>query len=220
MPSRSFCREHLAAGARGVKDAAFLLCFAGPTPITSFSPPLPCHPSLASMQLLACSTDTPEVHLAWIKTGRKRGGLGYMQARGWKGGQLLYAAARRLGCVLYTQCSGRTYAAVHVWRPGLHAGWLLCARVCSLGATPTNTQVHHPITHPPPPTLQIPILADVTKAVSARYGVLKRDAGVALRGLYLINPEASRRGWMEGSLELGLAGWAGGSSKSWMWTAG
>lgn len=32
-------------------------------------------------QLLACSTDTPEVHLAWIKTPRKRGGLGYMQAR-------------------------------------------------------------------------------------------------------------------------------------------
>lgn len=38
--------------------------------------------------------------------------------------------------------------------------------------------------------LQIPILADVTKAVSARYGVLKRDAGIALRGLYIINPEA------------------------------
>lgn len=30
-------------------------------------------------QLIAASTDTPEVHLAWIKTPRKRGGLGYMQ---------------------------------------------------------------------------------------------------------------------------------------------
>ena len=27
--------------------------------------------------------------------------------------------------------------------------------------------------------------------MSARYGVLKRDAGIALRGLYIINPEAS-----------------------------
>ncbi len=41
------------------------------------------------------------------------------------------------------------------------------------------------------PCKQIPILADVTKAVAARYGVLKRDAGIALRGLYIINPEAS-----------------------------
>ena len=37
--------------------------------------------------------------------------------------------------------------------------------------------------------MQIPILADVTKEISARYGVLKRDAGIALRGLYIINPE-------------------------------
>ena len=28
-----------------------------------------------------CSTDTPEVHLAWIKTPRRKGGLGLMQAR-------------------------------------------------------------------------------------------------------------------------------------------
>lgn len=65
-------------------------------------------------QLIAASTDTPEVHLAWIRTPRKRGGLGYMQ---------------------------------------------------------------------------IPILADVTKEIAARYGVLKRDVGIALRGLYIINPE-------------------------------
>lgn len=38
-------------------------------------PPLP----PLQKQLIAASTDTPEVHLAWIKTPRKRGGLGYMQ---------------------------------------------------------------------------------------------------------------------------------------------
>jgi hypothetical protein len=43
-------------------------------------------------QLLAASTDTPEVHLAWIKTPRKRGGLGFMQvgaAPGRQGGTQL-----------------------------------------------------------------------------------------------------------------------------------
>ena len=29
----------------------------------------------------------------------------------------------------------------------------------------------------------------VAQSVAARYGVLKRDAGIALRGLYIINPE-------------------------------
>lgn len=52
---------------------------------------------------------------------------------------------------------------------------------------------------------QIPILADVTKSVSARYGALKRDAGIALRGLYLINPEASgAAGCWRGALEAGV----------------
>lgn len=67
-------------------------------------------------QLLAASTDSPEVHLAWIKTPRRQGGLGFMQ---------------------------------------------------------------------------IPILADITKSVAARYGVLKEDQGIALRGLYIINPEGT-----------------------------
>ncbi|PRW59160.1 Thioredoxin-dependent peroxide reductase [Chlorella sorokiniana] len=87
--------------------------FVCPTEIIAFSDRAKEFEAL-NCQLLAASTDTPEVHLAWIKTARKRGGLGFMQ---------------------------------------------------------------------------IPILADVTKAVSARYGVLKRDAGIALRGLYIINPE-------------------------------
>uniref|UniRef100_A0A7S0QX20 thioredoxin-dependent peroxiredoxin n=1 Tax=Pyramimonas obovata TaxID=1411642 RepID=A0A7S0QX20_9CHLO len=37
--------------------------------------------------------------------------------------------------------------------------------------------------------MQIPIVADVTKAISAQYGVLLEDIGIALRGLFIINPE-------------------------------
>ena len=37
--------------------------------------------------------------------------------------------------------------------------------------------------------MRIPILSDITKSVAARYGVLKQDVGIALRGLYIINPE-------------------------------
>lgn len=87
--------------------------FVCPTEIIAFSDRAKEFEAL-DCQLIAASTDTPEVHLAWIRTPRKRGGLGYMQ---------------------------------------------------------------------------IPILADVTKEIAARYGVLKRDAGIALRGLYIINPQ-------------------------------
>jgi len=37
--------------------------------------------------------------------------------------------------------------------------------------------------------MNIPILADLTKEIAARYGVLLESAGIALRGLFLINPE-------------------------------
>lgn len=87
--------------------------FVCPTEIIAFSDRAKEFEAL-NCQLIAASTDTPEVHLAWCKTSRKRGGLGFMQ---------------------------------------------------------------------------IPLLADVTKNIAARYGVLKEDAGVALRGLYIINPE-------------------------------
>jgi alkyl hydroperoxide reductase subunit AhpC len=87
--------------------------FVCPTEIIAFSDRAKEFEAL-NCQLIAASTDTPEVHLAWIRTPRKRGGLGYMQ---------------------------------------------------------------------------IPIIADVTKEIAARYGVLKRDVGIALRGLYIINPE-------------------------------
>ncbi|KAG2431033.1 hypothetical protein HYH02_013465 [Chlamydomonas schloesseri] len=68
----------------------------------------------ANCQLIAASTDTEETHLAWIRTPRNRGGLGFMQ---------------------------------------------------------------------------IPILADTTKDISARYGVLIEKLGIALRGLFIINPQ-------------------------------
>ena len=87
--------------------------FVCPTEIIAFSDRAKEFEDL-NCEVIAASTDTAEVHLAWIKTPRKGGGLGFMQ---------------------------------------------------------------------------IPILADVTKEISARFGVLKRDAGVALRGLYIINPE-------------------------------
>ena len=37
--------------------------------------------------------------------------------------------------------------------------------------------------------LKYPLFADMTKEVSRTYGVLKEDLGVALRGLFIINPE-------------------------------
>lgn len=87
--------------------------FVCPTEIIAFSDRAKEFAAL-NTQLIACSTDTEETHLAWIRTPRSKGGLGYMQ---------------------------------------------------------------------------IPILADTTKAISAKYGVLDPDAGVALRGLFIINPQ-------------------------------
>jgi len=36
--------------------------------------------------------------------------------------------------------------------------------------------------------MQLPLLADVTKEISASYGTLLKDAGIALRGLFIIDP--------------------------------
>mmetsp|Transcript_3167 Transcript_3167/g.5431 ORF Transcript_3167/g.5431 Transcript_3167/m.5431 type:complete len:391 (+) Transcript_3167:51-1223(+) len=87
--------------------------FVCPTEIIAFSDRAKEFEKLGA-QLLACSTDTEETHLAWIRTPRAKGGLGFMQ---------------------------------------------------------------------------IPIIADTTKEVAARYGVLIEKAGIALRGLFIINPE-------------------------------
>ncbi len=65
-------------------------------------------------KVVGISTDTEESHLAWVRTPRRRGGLGHMQ---------------------------------------------------------------------------IPLVADVTKTIAADYGVLIEDIGIALRGLFLIDPE-------------------------------
>jgi alkyl hydroperoxide reductase subunit AhpC len=37
--------------------------------------------------------------------------------------------------------------------------------------------------------MKIPILADKTKKIAREYGVLLEDAGVALRGLFIIDPK-------------------------------
>lgn len=87
--------------------------FVCPTEITAFSDRSKEFEALGA-QVIAASTDTPEVHLAWIKTARRRGGLGHVR---------------------------------------------------------------------------IPIVADVRKEVAASFGVLSAEAGVAYRGLFIINPE-------------------------------
>lgn len=89
--------------------------FVCPTEIIAFSDRAKEFEAL-NCQLIAASTDTEECHLAWIRTPRNRGGLGYMQ---------------------------------------------------------------------------IPIVADTTKEISARYGVLIEKLGIAHRGLFIINPEGA-----------------------------
>ena len=37
--------------------------------------------------------------------------------------------------------------------------------------------------------MKIPILSDLTKNISREYGVLLEDAGIALRGLFVIDPK-------------------------------
>merc|ERR1711880_524 len=37
--------------------------------------------------------------------------------------------------------------------------------------------------------MKIPIIADITKKISSDYGVILEDEGIALRGLFIINPE-------------------------------
>ncbi len=49
-----------------------------PTELTAFSDRAKEFEALGA-QVIALSTDTPEVHLAWIRTPRRRGGLGPMQ---------------------------------------------------------------------------------------------------------------------------------------------
>lgn len=41
--------------------------------------------------------------------------------------------------------------------------------------------------------MHYPLAADVTKEVARRYGVLKEDAGIALRGVFIIGPEGNIR---------------------------
>jgi peroxiredoxin len=119
-----------------------------------------CRPPAA--QLIAASTDTPEVHQAWIRTPRKRGGLGYMQIPILADVTKASRGRRELAC------------STRVLRARLQIPSPLPACQPRL-RTPTQ-----PPTHP---------AASAAQEIAARYGVLKRDAGIALRGTYLINPE-------------------------------
>eukprot|EP00736_Rhodelphis_marinus_P006460 Rmarinus@m.17870 len=87
--------------------------FVCPTEIIAFSEAAEEFKAL-NTHLIACSTDTEECHLAWVKQPRRQGGLGEMK---------------------------------------------------------------------------IPIIADTTKKISREYNVLLEEEGIALRGLFVIDPE-------------------------------
>lgn len=50
---------------------------------------------------------------------------------------------------------------------------------------------------------QIPVLADFTKKISAEYGVLLESSGVALRGLFLIDPDGLVQATIVNNLPIG-----------------
>jgi len=51
--------------------------------------------------------------------------------------------------------------------------------------------------------IKYPLLADVTKEISRKYNVLLEDAGIALRGLFLIDKEGTLRHMVVNDLPLG-----------------
>jgi len=51
--------------------------------------------------------------------------------------------------------------------------------------------------------IKYPLIADVTKEVSRKYGVLLEDAGIALRGLFLIDKEGVLQHMVVNNLPLG-----------------
>jgi alkyl hydroperoxide reductase subunit AhpC len=51
--------------------------------------------------------------------------------------------------------------------------------------------------------IKYPIISDVTKEISRKYGVLLEDAGIALRGLFLIDREGTIRHMVVNDLPLG-----------------
>lgn len=87
--------------------------FVCPTEIISFSDRVKEFKDIGC-EVVAASVDTPEVHLAWVRTPRKNGGLGHMQ---------------------------------------------------------------------------IPLVSDPTRSIANDYGVLIKDIGITLRGLFVIDPE-------------------------------
>ena len=51
--------------------------------------------------------------------------------------------------------------------------------------------------------MQIPILADVTRQIARDYNVLIEEEGIALRGLFIINPEGVLRSMIVNDLPVG-----------------
>lgn len=51
--------------------------------------------------------------------------------------------------------------------------------------------------------LSFPLLADITKRVARDYGVLLEDAGIALRGTFIIDPEGFVRWTLVSDLGIG-----------------
>jgi len=51
--------------------------------------------------------------------------------------------------------------------------------------------------------LEIPLIADVTKEISKKYGVLIEEAGIALRGLFIIDENGKLRSMIVNDLPVG-----------------
>ena len=51
--------------------------------------------------------------------------------------------------------------------------------------------------------LNFPLASDITKSVARNYGVLVEEAGVALRGLYIIDPEGTLQYTVVNSMSIG-----------------
>ena len=69
-------------------------------------------------------------------------------------------------------------------------------RGCELLTASTDSVYSHKgwcDSHPGLGELKYPMLADTTHAVSTDYGVLKDDAGIAYRGIFLIDPKGTLR---------------------------
>lgn len=142
-------------------------------------------PILYSLGSAAASCDTPEVHLAWVKTPRKRGGLGHMQI---PSAPPPFARSAALWPFLLGSLSQSSSVRCQMHQekqPPLPLPVLL------IGGS--KDQLVRPSIQcsPPLPPANPPVLSDQTKSISADYGVLIKAAGIPLRGLFIIDPDGN-----------------------------